>query len=98
MRRTLPHLCLLGLLLAFGNGWAQRVEGDRASAQGPYQAEVPVNGQGPAERSAGFARALSQVLAKLSGNRSAVRQPGVGDELRRARDYVDSYDYRQDEG
>ncbi|MCA1714777.1 MAG: DUF2066 domain-containing protein [Gammaproteobacteria bacterium] len=98
MRRTFPHLWLLGLLLACGSSWAQRVEGDRASAQGPYQAEVAVNGQGPAERNAGFARALTQVLAKLSGDRSAAGRPGVGQELRRARDYVDSYDYRQDEG
>lgn len=98
MRSRFSLLWLLGLLLVSGSGWAQRVEGDRAAAQGPYQAEVLVNGQGPAERSAGFARALSQVLAKLSGDRSAVRQPGVGQELRRAGDYVDSYDYRQDEG
>lgn len=99
MRSRSSPLWLLALLLAFvGSSWAQRVEGDRASAQGPYEAEVPVNGQGPAERSAGFARALSQVLAKLSGDRSAQGRPGIGQELRRARDYVDSYDYRQDEG
>ncbi len=99
MRSRSSPWWLLALLLAFvGSSWAQRVEGDRASAQGSYEAEVPVNGQGPAERGAGFARALSQVLAKLSGDRSATGRPGVGQELRRAREYVDSYDYRQDEG
>ena len=34
--------------------------------EGIYDAEVPVNGQGEAERNAGFARALAQVLGKLS--------------------------------
>ncbi len=100
MRRTIRPLWLLGLMLALscGSSWAQRVEGDRAGAQGIYQAEVPVKGQGAAERNAGFARALVQVLGKLSGDRSAAGQPGVGQELRRASEYVDGYDYRQDEG
>ena len=77
---------------------AQRVEGDRAVARGIYEAEVPVNGQGPGERNAGFARALAQVLAKVSGDRNAAGRPGIGEELRRARDFVEGYDYRQDEG
>lgn len=91
-------LVLAGALCLAGTAQAQRVEGDRARAQGLYQAEVPVNSQGESEREAGFARALSQVLAKLSGDRSAVSRPGVGQELRRASEYVDGYDYRQDEG
>lgn len=86
------------MLLASFSAAAQRVEGDRAAAQGPYEAEVNVNGQGEAERNTGFARALSAVLARLSGNRSVSGQPGVGQELRRAKDYVKNYDYRQDEG
>ncbi len=81
-----------------GGAWAQRVEGDRASAQGMYQAEVSVRSQGEAERKAGFARALVQVLARLSGDRSAAGRPGVGQELGNAASYVDGYDYRQDEG
>ena len=81
-----------------GLAHAQRVEGDRAAAQGVYQAEVPVRSQSEGEREAGFARALAQVLGKLSGDRSAAGRPGVSDELRRAKDYVDGYDYRQDEG
>ncbi|TDK27427.1 DUF2066 domain-containing protein [Luteimonas aestuarii] len=85
------------VLLLAGTASAQRVEGDRAGAQGPYEAEVPVRSQSESEREAGFARALAQVFGKLSGDRSAASRPGVGQELRRAADYVDGYDYRQDE-
>jgi hypothetical protein len=92
-------VALAALLLALpGPATAQRVEGDRAEAQGAYQAEVQVRSQGEADRRAGFSRALGQVLSKLSGDRDAGDRPGVGDELRRAGDYVDSFDYRQDEG
>lgn len=89
---------IAALLLASFAAAAQRVEGDRAGAQGVYAAEVPVNGQGEAERNGAFARALAQVLAKLTGDRNAASRPGVGQELRHARDFVDGYDYRQDEG
>lgn len=80
--------------------WAQspRTEGDRAGAQSVYDAEVPVNSQGEAERNNAFARALGVVLGKLSGDRSAAGRPGVGAELRNAKNYVASYDYRQDQG
>jgi hypothetical protein len=88
----------LAAMLAAGGARAQRVEGDRASAQGLYATEVQVNSQGEAERNAAFSRALADVLAKLSGDRGAAARPGVGRELRRAKDYVDGYDYRQDEG
>ena len=93
-------VAVLSLLLA-STAWAQsglRTEGDRAGAQGVYDAEVPVNGQGEAERNSAFARALSVVLGKLSGDRSAAGRPGVGAELRNAKNYVASYDYRQDQG
>lgn len=85
------------LLVSFG-ATAQRVEGDRARAEGIYATEVRVNGQGEAERNGAFARALAQVLGKLSGDRSVASRPGVGQELRQARTYVEGYDYRQDEG
>lgn len=75
-----------------------RTEGDVASAHGTYEAEVPVNGQGEAERNGAFARALSVVLGKMSGDRSVTSRPGVGQELRNAKNFVDSYDYRQDQG
>lgn len=98
MVRAFQGFWLTVLLLASFTAAAQRVEGDRAGAQGPYEAEVSVNGQGESERNAGFARALSTVLGRLTGSRSVAAQPGVGQELRRARDFVKSYDYRQDEG
>lgn len=88
----------LGALLAAASAFAQRVEGDVARAQGAYEAEVPVRSQGASERSSGYARALQEVLGKISGDRSASARPGVGQEMRRAGDYVRSYDYRQDEG
>lgn len=91
-------VCALAVMAIPGIASAQRVEGDRASAQGTYAAEVPVRSQTEAERNTGFARALSQVFGKLSGDRSASARPGVGQELRRAKDYVEGYDYRQDEG
>lgn len=86
-------LCAAALPVA-----AQRTEGQRASASGMYQAEVEVNSQGEGERRAAFSRALAQVLGKISGDRGAASRPGVGEELRNAGEYVDSYDYRQDEG
>jgi len=87
----------LAALLAAAPAAAQRVEGDRASGQGLYEAEVQVRTQGETERSAAYARALAQVFAKLSGDRDITSRPGVGQELRRASEYVDGFDYRQDE-
>jgi hypothetical protein len=75
-----------------------RTEGDVAGAQGVYQAEVPVNSQSDADRNAGLARALGKVLAQLTGDRNVIGRPGVMAELRKAGDYVDSYDFRQDQG
>ena len=100
--RRMPHLAALVLatsLLAFtATVAAQRVEGSRAAASGLYEAEVPVNSQGAADRAAGFARALAEVLGKISGDRGNASRPGVAAELANAGEYVDGYDYRQDEG
>ncbi len=100
MRRAIGAMSGFGLALALlaPMAHAQRVEGDRAAASGIYEAEVPVNSQTDTERNNGFARALAQVLAKISGDRGATGRPGVGQELRRAKDYVSGYDYRQDQG
>lgn len=94
------HVLVVATVLAVASfaAAAQRVEGDRARAEGIYATEVQVNGQGETERNTAFARALAQVLGKLSGDRGAASRPGVGQELRQARTYVESYDYRQDEG
>ena len=77
---------------------AQRVEGSRASASGPYSAEVVVTNQTDVQRNTGFARGLLQVLQRLTGDRAVNQRPGVGNELRNARSYVDSFDFRQDQG
>ena len=91
-------MATLALLLAAGSAHAQRVEGDRPEARGVYQAEVPVRSQGADDRARGFARALAEVLGKLTGDRRIAEQPGVASALGRAADLVDGYDYRQDEG
>lgn len=93
-----PWLLALALVALPGVAAAQRVEGDRAVARGTYATEVTVRSQGAAERNTAFARGLSQVLGRISGSAAAASQPGVGQELRRAKDYVEGYDYRQDEG
>lgn len=98
-RRWLACLAWAGLwLLACMPAFAQRVEGDRAAASGAYEAEVAVRNQTDGERNSAFGRALVQVLANLTGDRGVAGQPGVRDELSKAKGYVASYDYRQDEG
>jgi len=92
----LQVLTLAGLMALTGAVLAQRVEGEHATAQGLYEAEVPVRSQSEGERQSGIARALVQVLDKLSGQDST-RHPGVSQELRRAGNYVEHFDYRQDE-
>ena len=85
-------------LLGCGSALAQRTEGDRAGATGLYQTEVAVRNQSDEEREKAFGRALGQVLASVTGDREAAQRPGVREEMAKARDYVDGYDYRQDEG
>lgn len=87
--------CLLALAMPV---LAQRVEGDRAVAEGQYATEVPVRNQSEAERNNGFSRALLKVLSGLSGERNPIARPGVADEIRNAKAYVTSFDFRQDEG
>ncbi|WP_313460331.1 DUF2066 domain-containing protein [Stenotrophomonas sp.] len=99
MRRSLILTMFLALCLPVAT-MAQsgmRTEGDVASATGAYEAEVPVNSQSDADRTGALARALGNVLAKLSGDRSVMTRPGVVQALRGAKDYVESYDYRQDQ-
>ena len=98
MRLAMRMAAVAGLWLVMGLALAQRVEGDRPEARGPYQAEVGVSSQGEAQRKGGYTRAMVEVLQKLTGDRGVSNRPGVGTELRQAADYVDGYDYRQDEG
>ncbi|MFT4198047.1 MAG: DUF2066 domain-containing protein [Pseudoxanthomonas sp.] len=103
LSRRLPLLALLVLCAATAPAGAQqdaslRTEGDVARAQGPYEAEVAVGGQSDDQRNAAFGRALAVVLGRLSGDRNASGRPGVAGEMRNAGNYVQSYDYRQDQG
>lgn len=101
MRRSLALLLSFALCLPAAAALAQaglRTEGDVAGAQGPYDAEVPVNSQSEGDRNGALARALGSVLGKISGDRSVMSRPGVGPALRNAKNFVDSYDYRQDQG
>jgi Uncharacterized protein conserved in bacteria len=91
----LALLCLSILPAAAQDGL--RTEGEVAAAQGLYAAEVPVGSQVDSARQAGYARALAQVLSKLSGDAAVVNRPGVAQELRNAEAYVEGYDYRQDQ-
>lgn len=75
-----------------------RTEGEVASAQGLYEAEVPVASQADSDRPGALSRALGQVLGKLSGDRNVTSRPGVAALLRNADEMVLSYDYRQDSG
>ncbi|KAF1055277.1 MAG: hypothetical protein GAK43_00070 [Stenotrophomonas maltophilia] len=99
MRRSLILTLLLALCLPVA-ATAQsglRTEGDVATASGAYEAEVPVNSQADADRNGALARALSVVLGKLSDDRNVTARPGVVQALRSAKDYVASYDYKQDQ-
>lgn len=91
-------LCAALLLAASFGAAAQRVEGDRAKAQGLYATEVTVTSQAPAQRTFAFARGLAQVLEKITGDGDVASRPGVSQELRKASGYVKGHDYRQDEG
>ncbi|MFT4248224.1 MAG: DUF2066 domain-containing protein [Pseudomonas sp.] len=101
MRRSLLVLLALVVAAPVAPALAQadlRTEGDVAKAQGAYEAEVPVNSQAESDRGGGLARALGVVLGKLSGDRNVMNRPGVPQALRGAANYVESYDYRQDQG
>ena len=104
LRAPVGLILLLCLLLGLASAAAHaqdgglRTEGDVASATGLYAAEVPVSSQTEQAREAGYARALARVLEKLSGDAAVVNRPGVAQELRNAKAYVDSYDFRQDQG
>ena len=97
-RWMLAVALLVGGLLGPGVAHAQRTEGDRAVAQGAYAAEVVVRNQTDGERDKALARALAQVLVNVTGDRDVLQRGGVREELAKAKDYLDGFDYRQDEG
>ena len=60
------------LLLASFSAAAQRVEGDRARAEGIYATEVRVNGQGEAERLLGRRHFLERQAFAIARNKEPV--------------------------
>lgn len=101
MRRSIAFLLSFALCLPAATALAQaelRTEGDVAGATGPYDAEVPVNSQSEADRNGALSRALGVVLGKISGDKGVMSRPGVTQALRNAKNLVDTFDYRQDQG
>ncbi len=83
-------LLSLALLLA-SNARAEVVEG-------LYAATVPVADQGQASLAAGASQALSEVVVKVSGSESALRDPAVAAALGEARAQVQQFVFGRDPG
>jgi hypothetical protein len=64
-------------------------------AEGLYQAEVPVKGQGRDERLTVYPAALAQVVVKLTGDRSAPQSPRLAKALGSAQNMVQQYSYQE---
>lgn len=75
-------------------GWAAASPGWADDVTGLYEAEVPVTGQGSAERTAASRAALAEVLVKVSGREDAVQQPALKPMLDQAEQWVQRYQYR----
>lgn len=66
-----------------------------APVQGLYSASVLVEGQGAQFRDDAFARALYQVLVKVSGSDQAVNKPELIGQLTQARSFALTFSYRE---
>ena len=77
------------LLLLFGLGTAQAARIDHL-----YRAQVVVSGQGEANRAAGFAICLEDVLVKLSGDPRLIGDPKVAKIAANAGELVAGFQYR----
>lgn len=78
------------LLLSCTEAWSAKVSG-------LYQAEVPIAGEGTAQRNEAIGRAFADMLVKVTGNRRIVALGGLEQELGKASRYVQQYSYRMDE-
>ena len=85
-------LVRLGLIAVLAFGWVV------ASAQtlSLYTGDVPVPDQSDGARAEGLRNALSQVLAKLSGDPGAASRENLAKALTEADRYVQQYSYRQE--
>ncbi len=86
------RICIVALFAAvlfLGAGHAMAVQ-----VTGLYQTEVPVAGQEPAEQRRALRVALSRILIKVSGQRSAPQNPSLAEALEKPAQYVQQYRYR----
>jgi len=65
-----------------------------AEVAGLYEAEVPVASRAPADQDDAVARALRQVLVKVSGRRAPETSPVIGEALASAGRFVEQFRYR----
>lgn len=75
------------LLLPWTDAWSAKVSG-------LYEAEVPIAGEGTAQRNEAIGRAFADMLVKVTGNRRIVALGGLEQELGKASRYVQQYSYR----
>lgn len=66
--------------------------------EGLYAATVPVADQGAASLEAGAAKALSEVVVKVSGSESALKAPAVASAIKSARGKVQQYVFNREPG
>jgi hypothetical protein len=69
-----------------------------AQSASPYTVVVPVSDTSEAQRDQGFATALAQVLARVSGGQDLRDKPGYGDALKNAPGMVQQYQYQRGTG
>ena len=65
-----------------------------SEAENLYRAQAIVTGQGEESRDAGFAKALEDVLVKVSGDPRLIGEPGVAAMAEKADAFVDGFHYR----
>lgn len=65
-----------------------------ADAEGLYETEVRVAGQGAAERQEALRTALAEVMVKVTGQRNVSATPALADTFKRADRFIQQYRYR----
>lgn len=88
MKRVMTRIGLFSLLLLLA------LPGQARDAEGLYEAEVPVKGQGNDERVAAYTEAMAQVVVKLTGDRSAPQLPRLAKVMASAPKWVQQYRYQ----
>ncbi|KAF0191412.1 MAG: hypothetical protein FD165_1746 [Gammaproteobacteria bacterium] len=88
---TIPRIqtILLACLVVLPTFAAYAVEADNL-----YDAEIPVTGQGTAERAEPLKAALAEVVVKVTGDRKSATHPKLALTIERAGDFVQQYRYQ----